>query len=116
MATGITLLILVVFFLLSNLGVRESGHSALHRLMSGAVVLFHGMTMFSSRLVEEEHRFWYWTSLAWFVYLGLKWYDYPAMLFRFTMDNISNRYLGYQQGQAESAHCSCLFFTLLAKA
>ncbi|EAW23640.1 uncharacterized protein NFIA_023510 [Aspergillus fischeri NRRL 181] len=72
MATGIGLLTLVVF-LLSTLGFRESEQSALHRLMSGAVVLFHGITMFSSRLVEEEHRFWYWTSLAWFGYLGLRW-------------------------------------------
>jgi ethanolaminephosphotransferase len=88
MATGIALLILVVFFLLSTLGSRGSEHSHIHRLVSGAVVLFHGMTMFSSRLVQEEHHFWYWTSLAWFVYLGLRRYDYPATLARFTMDNI----------------------------
>jgi ethanolaminephosphotransferase len=91
MAAGITVVILVVFFLLSALGFQKSEHSTLHRRMSGAVVLFHGITMFSSRLVEEEHRFWYWASLAWFVYLGLRWYDYPAMLSRFTMDNTSHR-------------------------
>ncbi|GIJ87100.1 hypothetical protein Asppvi_006003 [Aspergillus pseudoviridinutans] len=73
MTTGIALLVLVVFFLLSTLGFPGSEHSNTHRLISGAVVLFHGITMFSSRLVEEEHRFWYWTSLAWLVYLGLRW-------------------------------------------
>ncbi|OJZ83513.1 hypothetical protein ASPFODRAFT_141130 [Aspergillus luchuensis CBS 106.47] len=73
MATGIGLLVLVVISLVSTLGVRKSEQSNLHRLMSGAVVLFHGITMFSSRLVEGEHLFWYWTSLAWFVYLALRW-------------------------------------------
>ncbi|GES58558.1 transferase [Aspergillus terreus] len=49
MAAGIMVLVLVVFFLLSALGFQKSEH------------------------MEEEHRFWYWTSLAWFVYLGLRW-------------------------------------------
>ena len=35
----------------------------------------HAVTMFRGRLVEEEHLYWYWTSLGWLGYLGLKRYE-----------------------------------------
>ncbi|XXH00895.1 hypothetical protein Hte_007246 [Hypoxylon texense] len=38
----------------------------------GLLVGLHATTMFVSKLVEEEHHFWYWASLAWMAYLGMK--------------------------------------------
>lgn len=32
---------------------------------------FYAITMFRSRLVVEEHLYWYWASLHWLGYLGL---------------------------------------------
>ena len=40
----------------------------------------HALTMFKGRLVEEEHLYWYWTSLAWLGYLGLKRYGTDSCL------------------------------------
>ena len=40
----------------------------------------HAITMFRGRLVEEEHRYWYWTSLGWLVYLGFRRYEIVFML------------------------------------
>ena len=47
---------------------------------SGAITIamltaLHAMTMFSGRLVEEEHLYWYLTSLGWLGYLGFKRYE-----------------------------------------
>lgn len=39
----------------------------------------HAITMFRSRLVGEEHLYWYWTSLGWLGYLGLKMYETSSM-------------------------------------
>ena len=36
------------------------------------VTATHAMTMFRGQLVREEHHYWYWTSLGWLGYLGLK--------------------------------------------
>ena len=38
----------------------------------GMVVALHATTMFTSKLVDEEHHFWYLASLAWLGYLGAK--------------------------------------------
>ncbi|SLM39831.1 Type I phosphodiesterase/nucleotide pyrophosphatase/phosphate transferase, partial [Lasallia pustulata] len=38
-------------------------------LAFGVFTALHGLTMFASRYVEEEHHFWYWSSLAWLGYL-----------------------------------------------
>ncbi|KAI1762470.1 alkaline phosphatase-like protein [Hypoxylon sp. FL1150] len=37
----------------------------------GLVVSLHAATMFVSELVEEEHHYWYWASLAWMAYVGI---------------------------------------------
>lgn len=41
----------------------------------GLLVSLHAATMFVSKLVEEEHHFWYWASLAWMACLGMKRWD-----------------------------------------
>ncbi|KAI1773057.1 alkaline-phosphatase-like protein [Hypoxylon cercidicola] len=55
----------------------------------GLLVSLHAATMFVSKLVEEEHHYWYWASLAWMAYLGAKsiscgqpwfWATIPAIL------------------------------------
>ena len=38
-------------------------------LAFGVITALHGLTMFASHYVEEEHHFWYWSSLAWLGYL-----------------------------------------------
>ena len=39
----------------------------------------HAITMFRGPLVEEEHLYWYWTSLGWLGYLGFKRYETSFM-------------------------------------
>lgn len=41
-------------------------------LIWGTFATLHAVTMFISQLVEEEHHYWYWTSLVWLSYLGFK--------------------------------------------
>ncbi len=38
------------------------------------VTALHAITMFGGRFVENEHLYWYWASLGWLGYLGLKRY------------------------------------------
>jgi ethanolaminephosphotransferase len=79
MGTGIALLSLVVVLLSSSLLFHHNKPNDSDRLIAGIFAVLQGATMFSSRLVAEEHHFWYWTSFAWVVYLGLGRYDYHAM-------------------------------------
>ncbi|KAJ5964792.1 uncharacterized protein N7479_004668 [Penicillium vulpinum] len=72
MGTGIALLSLVVVLLLSSLLFCHSNSNDSGWLIAGIFAFLQGTTMFSTRLVAEEHHFWYWTSLAWLVYLGLR--------------------------------------------
>jgi hypothetical protein len=80
MGTGIALLSFVVIFLLSSLLFHYNKPIDSDRLIAGIFAVLQGATMFSSRLVAEEHHCWYWTSLAWLVYLGLLRYGHHAML------------------------------------
>ncbi|OQE30597.1 hypothetical protein PENFLA_c003G03564 [Penicillium flavigenum] len=72
MGTGIALLSFVVVLLSSSLLFHHNKPNDSDRLIAGIFAVLQGATMFSSRLVAEEHHFWYWTSFAWVVYLGLQ--------------------------------------------
>ena len=80
MVKGIALLSFVVVLLLSSLLRRDNKSHDSDRLIAGIFAVLEGATMFSSRLVVEEHHFWYWISLAWIIYLGLRRYDMSAVL------------------------------------
>lgn len=42
------------------------------QLEASSLLVLHGLTMFASSYVEEEHHFWYWASSGWFALLFLK--------------------------------------------
>ncbi|KAJ5809733.1 uncharacterized protein N7503_001951 [Penicillium pulvis] len=72
MTTGIALLSVVVMLLLSKVFSDQHKPDDSGGLIAGVFALLHGTTMFSSRLVAEEHHFWYWMSLAWLVHLAFQ--------------------------------------------
>ena len=39
-----------------------------------SITALHAVTIFGGRFVEEEHLYWYWTSLGWLSYIALKRY------------------------------------------
>ncbi len=49
----------------------------------GLITLLYGIMMFASSYVEEEQHFWYWTTSAWLLSLGIKRYTqaYTSTLF-----------------------------------
>ncbi|KAI9757849.1 MAG: major facilitator super transporter protein [Chaenotheca gracillima] len=47
----------------------QSGATA---LLFIAMTLSYGGMMYASSYVEEEHHFWYWSTSAWFIYLGFR--------------------------------------------
>ncbi|KAI2613392.1 alkaline phosphatase-like protein [Hypoxylon sp. NC1633] len=65
-ALTMTILLLIIGIALSHIK-WDSGILAF-----GLLVGIHARTMFISELVEEEHHYWYWASLAWTAYLGFK--------------------------------------------
>lgn len=68
---GITSLVVAMILLLIG---ASLSHITLDSgiLGFGLVASLHAATMFVSNLVEEEHHYWYWASLAWTAYLGSK--------------------------------------------
>ena len=71
---GISCLAALMLLLLKSYSLSEAPWDS-GSLILGTVTTLYGGTMFISRLVEEEHHYWYWTSLAWLGYLGFKRYD-----------------------------------------
>lgn len=74
LSVGIACLATLTLLLLKSYSLSEAPWDS-GSLILGAVTTLHAVTMFISQLVEEEHHYWYWTSLAWLGYLGFKRYD-----------------------------------------